>query len=982
MSHVDVNGRTTTYGWDDTSNVTSIGYPGQSTPVTRVFDGAGRMVSVTDWSGRTTTFGWDTNSNWESTVFPTGTHNTDTYSFDRADQMVGVTWKRATTTLGSLTYAPRDAKGLVTSVTAAGAVAGANQSWDYDARDRLTTTGSEAFGFDAATNLVDADGVLQVFDPAQRLCWTSDTATSGDCGTPPADATTYDYDVRGNRTSMTYPSGTTAIYGFDAENRMTSSVLPTTWQDSESRQFVTLTPTRIADSTTGTGTCDGAPCGGLVADDPVALTVAGVGWVPATGASAVALTVTVSDPDGDGWLMINPNGDAAAGVAALSDGQATTATVVARLDGAGKVTIVADVDAQVAVDVTGFFRAPSPWFPALNYWPVTPALAADTASGTGTCDGSVCGTLPVGETDVSVAGVGGIPATGAAAVTVSVIGQNPTAGGRLRVAPNGDASAGDIGWESGSFGASGNFTVPVNADGTITVEVETATTVRLAVTGYWKVPTGADTGLGLHLLDAPQRLLDTTDRTGTCDPDPCERLTALEPVTVSVTGELGLDDEVAAVMISATVIDPQGTALLGIGPDGVSYPAILLFDAGHSVSSSVIVPVDPETGTITVVAWTNTDVAIDVIGSFTRPTRTLTYDYDTTGLRTAKQALNSDGASVEWRKEHTWSAAGGLPLLLAEHQGSEHTYVIYGPGGTPIYQINATGEVIYLHQDHQGSTRLVTNANGTVRGTITYNAHGTITANTNPWYLEQPLAGYTGQYHDTETGYIYLRARHYDPTTGQFTTQDPLVAVTEEPYGYVGGNPANRADPTGLCIAPHPCTLTGIIEGVSGARVDCPPVTGKNADGSCNGAGWVRTNVPLISAAAGGAAIGCTAAGGYGGVLGPTGMAVAGGCAAVAGVIATVATALNIAVECGTDPSSRSCLEALGIALAAGLLGVAGGRLMKSLVDDAIGIAKHTAGLASKYAGWVVSSFGSEWLAKAPDQRAPIGSWHGRLGLC
>jgi hypothetical protein len=60
-------------------------------------------------------------------------------------------------------------KGQVTTVTGTGAVAGQNQSWAYDDRDRLTATGTEGFGFDAATNLVDQDGVLQVFDPAQRL---------------------------------------------------------------------------------------------------------------------------------------------------------------------------------------------------------------------------------------------------------------------------------------------------------------------------------------------------------------------------------------------------------------------------------------------------------------------------------------------------------------------------------------------------------------------------------------------------------------------------------------------------------------------------------------------------------------------------------------------------------------------------------------------------------------------------------------------
>ncbi|MGB3055141.1 MAG: RHS repeat-associated core domain-containing protein, partial [Acidimicrobiales bacterium] len=105
-----------------------------------------------------------------------------------------------------------------------------------------------------------------------------------------------------------------------------------------------------------------------------------------------------------------------------------------------------------------------------------------------------------------------------------------------------------------------------------------------------------------------------------------------------------------------------------------------------------------------------------------------------------------------------------------------------------------------------------------------YNAHGEIIANTN-WWLEQPLAGYTGQYHDPETGYIYLRARHYDPVTGQFTTQDPLVAITEEPYGYVGGNPANRTDPTGLCVMGLPCPdaaleVLGYVLGADQALLD------------------------------------------------------------------------------------------------------------------------------------------------------------------
>ncbi|MBK6858232.1 MAG: hypothetical protein IPG97_17195 [Microthrixaceae bacterium] len=40
-------------------------------------------------------------------------------------------------------------------------------------------------------------------------------------------------------------------------------------------------------------------------------------------------------------------------------------------------------------------------------------------------------------------------------------------------------------------------------DGSITLNTAGPTSIRVAVTGYWKIPTGTDTGLGLDLLDAP-----------------------------------------------------------------------------------------------------------------------------------------------------------------------------------------------------------------------------------------------------------------------------------------------------------------------------------------------------------------------------------------------------------------------------------------------------------------------------------------------
>ena len=58
-------------------------------------------------------------------------------------------------------------------------------------------------------------------------------------------------------------------------------------------------------------------------------------------------------------------------------------------------------------------------------------------------------------------------------------------------------------------------------------------------------------------------------------------------------------------------------------------------------------------------------------------------------------------------------------------------------------------------------------------------------------------------YTDAETGFQYLRARYYDPGTGQFLTRGPIEAETREAYGYVGDNPLNGTEPSGLIVNPQ-----------------------------------------------------------------------------------------------------------------------------------------------------------------------------------
>lgn len=167
-----------------------------------------------------------------------------------------------------------------------------------------------------------------------------------------------------------------------------------------------------------------------------------------------------------------------------------------------------------------------------------------------------------------------------------------------------------------------------------------------------------------------------------------------------------------------------------------------------------------------------------------------TYAYNGEDLRTS-QTISSTTTYM------AWDMTEELPLILSDETNS----YIYGPGGIPVEQINnSTGAVTYLHHDQAGSTRLLTGSTGTVTGKCTYSAYGTPTCEGT---ATTPL-GYDGQYTNSDTGLIYLRAREYDPATGQFLSVDPLVWLTRAPYTYAGDNPLNFGDPSGrafqICV--------------------------------------------------------------------------------------------------------------------------------------------------------------------------------------
>ncbi len=151
-----------------------------------------------------------------------------------------------------------------------------------------------------------------------------------------------------------------------------------------------------------------------------------------------------------------------------------------------------------------------------------------------------------------------------------------------------------------------------------------------------------------------------------------------------------------------------------------------------------------------------------------------TYTYRADGIRISKthQYLNNQftvvGGNV-W-KDFFGTYTRGIELIS---------------NGRQIYLYNIRGDVIQLLE-----------FDGSIYTTYDYDAYGNEYERDNN---DGNYFRYCGEYYDTETGFIYLRARYYDPMVGRFTSVDPIKDGLNW-YAYCAGNPVMFVDSNGLWI--------------------------------------------------------------------------------------------------------------------------------------------------------------------------------------
>ena len=197
-----------------------------------------------------------------------------------------------------------------------------------------------------------------------------------------------------------------------------------------------------------------------------------------------------------------------------------------------------------------------------------------------------------------------------------------------------------------------------------------------------------------------------------------------------------------------------------------------------------------------------------------RPTRVVEYTYDYLDRRIQRKidadgsgggaadfyynVYQGDNAALEIHDQNGLAASGTGET--APHR--QHRYM-YGQAVDEILASedtaaagNATGAVLWGLGDHEGTIRDIVNNSGAVVDHRKFDSFGKMTSESVP--ATDFIFGYTGQALDRTTGLYDYWHRWYDPTPGRFPSEDPAAADANL-YRYVGNNPLNATDPSGLC---------------------------------------------------------------------------------------------------------------------------------------------------------------------------------------
>ena len=399
--------------------------------------------------------------------------------------------------------------------------------------------------------------------------------------------------------------------------------------------YVALVPARLMDTrsvSAGASTIDGNDLGcGVIAQGlggVRTLDVEGRAGVPTAGVDAVAINVTVVNPNAATYLTVYPSGTNPPNASNINfvPGQIIPNMAIVKVGTDGRIAIFNGLGAtDLVIDIVG-------WFPdGADYTGVQPQRMLDTRDpgppfyGGPTIDGAYSNTGPLQAQQtfvLPIAGRGTIPATGVGAVALNVTVVGPTVGNFVSVFP-GDSTFGgtsNINFSAGQTIANMVIT-EVSPDGEIAIYNNAgATHIAVDVVGWF--PT-----VSQFQSFPPQRFVDTRASGPPAYGGPTidGQYRGIGPIApggrleVQMTGRGVVPSTgVGAVALNVTVAGSTGSNFLTVYPSGGTMPTVsnLNFVAGDIIANMVIVKVGAG-GRVTF--YNNagsTPLVVDVVGWF------------------------------------------------------------------------------------------------------------------------------------------------------------------------------------------------------------------------------------------------------------------------------------------------------------------------------------------------------------------------------
>jgi RHS repeat-associated protein len=797
---------TTTYGYDADHRRTSSSHPlpgGATATTTSAYDVIGRVISLTDANGHVTRYEYDAAGDRTSVTDARGNVTSTSYTEDRQVDTV-------TDANTHATFYAYNADGQVASRTDAN---NRTTSYGYDHADRLTSVTAPGglvttLAYDEAGNLTSRSysdstpAVTYTFDADnRRLTMADGTGASHD-----------QYDAVGQLTSVTNGTGSTLSYAYDAANRLSTLTYPAT-----------------------TAAPNGRPV--------------------SYGYDAAGRQTSVSD-----WLgnQTTYSYDAVGDITAIGYPNGVTATTT--VDKAGRPTEIDDTRGSSTLADFAYGYDPTA---QLTHASET-LNGASTSADYGYTDANQLASDPTGNftqdpanqltglpdgTAFAYEAAGQLASSTRASATTSY-GYN-SRGDRTSVTPpTGPATAlGYNGADQLTSWSKGASSVGYGYDGD---GLRASRTENSATTRYTWDPNGGLPNLIEEQPSSSHTWYAATDYIFGPDGLPVEQVGPAraislvgatsqansladaaqgKPFNLSLPAGIQKDDQILLAITESTLdtaTTPTGYTSVGTFGAANAGTRIQIFRrtaTGDETTASVNYatgaynPAQPKTLIAAVYRGADPTNPVDVSGGSNKnldtslATPVLT-SHDDGELTVLVEGETANAQASTWTPPAFNQIRRNASSTLVSSQIADRSANVAGSqgGGTATASTignlatalltlrRAAPPVVFLQHDRQGSTRLLTAVDGQQVGSYAYTAYGAVLAHSGV----TAALGYNGQLTDATTGLQYLRARDYDPTSGQFLTRDPLVGITGQPYAYAGNSPTNEADPTGNdpCGAP------------------------------------------------------------------------------------------------------------------------------------------------------------------------------------